>query len=51
MTDEIFNGIRSVFNHDYDQFLLPQDIYDRMKRKGFFKKLSETKFGHVFQAF
>ena len=43
MTDEIFDGIRSVFNHDYDLFLLPQDIYSRMKRKGFFKNVEYKK--------
>jgi len=43
MTDEILNEIKSVFNRDYDLLLSPQEIYNRMKHKGFFKAVEYKK--------
>lgn len=43
MADEILNGIKSVFKHDYDLLLSPNEIYERMRSKGFFKSMEYKK--------
>jgi len=43
MTDEILTGIKSVFRHDYDLLLSPQEIYESMKLKGFFDSIEYKK--------
>jgi len=37
MTDDILNGIKIEFDNNPDLYLLPQSIYTRMYRKGFFR--------------